>query len=471
MLSLFRINDPYRLILVFLLLVAIRLPFILDGIPMMKVELHWLLIGERMASTAASMYDSVWTTTGPLANVVYSWLFKIFGRSTVGYQILAILVVFHQSVVFNSLLLRNKAYDEYNYVPAFLYAIFSCFIPTMFLLSPVVMGLGFFLLTLNNVFRRIDNEAQDEMFLYNGVYLGIATLFYLPYFYFFILSLVSLILFSSAIARRLLLMTYGYLLVITISGLVAYFRGDLSYWWDFYIASWWQVTMPANISVTGLVLLGTIPFALLLISLFKTYSMGRYKVYQVKFQQVFLLTLLGAILNYFFAQWKGAHQLILFVPVIAFFTGHYLLVLRKHWQAEIITVLMVAFVIGNALVFHNNWFFVERIVQQQSLFVDEYKAERLVENQQVLVVGEKISPYKNASAATKFILWPLAEPVFKGTNQYENLGLLQKALSDNPPGIIVDQQNLVEQAFARLTLIKVKYQKRESGGETIYRLK
>lgn len=199
--------------------------------------------------------------------------------------------------------------------------------------------------------------------------------------------------------------------------------------------------------------------------------MGRYKVYQVKFQQVFLLTLLGAILNYFFAQWKGAHQLILFVPVIAFFTGHYLLVLRKHWQAEIITVLMVAFVIGNALVFHNNWFFVERIVQQQSLFVDEYKAERLVENQQVLVVGEKISPYKNASAATKFILWPLAEPVFKGTNQYENLGLLQKALSDNPPGIIVDQQNLVEQAFARLTLIKVKYQKRESGGETIYRLK
>jgi len=60
-------------------------------------------------------------------------------------------------------------------------------------------------MSLRNILRRIDNQVTDELFLNSGIYLGIAAMIYLPSTIFFFVFLFALILFSTAVTRRLLL--------------------------------------------------------------------------------------------------------------------------------------------------------------------------------------------------------------------------------------------------------------------------
>ena len=55
-------------------------------------------------------------------------------------------------------------------------------------LTPALMSMTFVLLAINNLIKRMDNKTRDELFLLTGIYLGVATLFYLPSFLFFLLK-------------------------------------------------------------------------------------------------------------------------------------------------------------------------------------------------------------------------------------------------------------------------------------------
>ena len=75
MLSFFKINDPYRLISVFILLLAIRLPVILDPESLTLLELKWMLVGEKMGN-GSTVYLDIIDDTAPFSAGVY-WLADI----------------------------------------------------------------------------------------------------------------------------------------------------------------------------------------------------------------------------------------------------------------------------------------------------------------------------------------------------------------------------------------------------------
>ena len=132
------------------------------------------------------MYSQTFDYTAPLATLVYKYLNLIFGRSYFIHYGFSSLVIVFQAGIFNQLLLKNKAYDENSYLPAFLYTILMISVPDFMTLSPQLMSLTFILLALRNVLRRIDNQVTDELFLNSGIYIGIATMIYLPSFVFFL---------------------------------------------------------------------------------------------------------------------------------------------------------------------------------------------------------------------------------------------------------------------------------------------
>ena len=194
------------------------------GIPFSVPELKWLLVGQRLGD-GFTMYRDLYDYTGPVAVFFYKWLDIVFGRSRWVHVIFSTMLITVQAGMFNGLLIRNKAYSENNYLPAFLYVI--CMSATMdfFALSPQLISVTFILMALNHVFRRIDNVVTDELFLYSGLYLGLAFMCYLPAAIYFLIFLLSLILFSSAVLRRILLFIYGATVILLV--IWAYY-----YWFD-----------------------------------------------------------------------------------------------------------------------------------------------------------------------------------------------------------------------------------------------
>ncbi len=164
-------------------------------------ELKWLLLGDWL-SQGFSMYSETFDYTGPIAAFVYKYLTMLFGRNEFIHYGFSSLIIIFQAGVFNQLLLKNKAYDENGYLPAFLYMILMVSVPDFMTLSPQLLSLTFILLALRNVLRRIDNQVTDELFLNSGIFIGVATMIYLPAAVFFLVFLVALILLSTAVLRR-----------------------------------------------------------------------------------------------------------------------------------------------------------------------------------------------------------------------------------------------------------------------------
>jgi len=462
LLSLFRINDPYRLVILFFLLLVVRISLLWSGIEITLPEVHWMLIGNKLATDGGVMYRDLWDTTGPLAVMVYRGVAWLFGDSYWPYQTISLFALFIQAAIFNHLLLSNKAYKENTYVPGFFYILLAHFFQDLMVLSPPLMGLTFVLLAINNIFKRIDNQTRDDLFLYTGISLGMASLFYLPYFIFFIIAVLSLLLFSGAIFRRILLLIHGYFLVMVLSGLYAYLYDAHGEWWDFYIQSWWQIEQVDLITGQSFVWSVAIPGFVMLIAIFKTYSLGRFVNHQVKFQQVMLFLLIGGLINLFFSDLWALYQLILILPTMAFFTSHYLLLVRKTWQTELITLLVFLLVFSTNLTLANNWFFVHELInydRKDAAFPSDQEA---IAHRKMLVLGSDSRYYCGNQLATPFLNWQLAEQVFDNLHYYGSLEQAHSHLIDDPPEVIIDQEGIVPLLFEKLPLVARSYVQSET---------
>ena len=226
MLTFFRVNDPYRILGVFLLLLLIRLPYWVSGDHLTLPELNWMLLGERLAE-GRHLYSGVWDNTGPLSAGVYWMIESLFDRRQGVYTMLATLLTTYQSLVFNDFLRTRKAYRESTYVPALVFVLLTSFSFDFYTLSPVLLALTWILLAFRNAFHKIEGTMRDTQILRTGIYLGLAALFYLPSLVFVLPIFYAYMLFASLSPRRSLLLLYGTLLPFLIAFTYFYGSGHL----------------------------------------------------------------------------------------------------------------------------------------------------------------------------------------------------------------------------------------------------
>lgn len=462
MLTFFKTNDPYRLIGVFLLLLVIRIPVFVSGVPMIIPELKWLLIGERLGSGDYIMYQDVWDHTAPLAVLVYKWLYVLFGKSRASYFIISIILVVVQAGIFNNVMLSNKAYNSSNYVPALIYMIFMNAFFDFFTLSPVFMSMTFVLLAMNNLFRRMDNLTRDELFIFTGVYLGIAVLFYVPSIWYFVVTVLSLILYTGSIVRRMMLLIYGFLIVVGLAGLYFYWFDDYLIFQHHVINALWKTDAVRYLSWTQLLIMAAVPALIFLFSMFKVRQLGKFINFQEKIQQVMLMFLLSGFLALMMTREVSTYQLIFFVPSVAFFVSHYLLLIR-HWLfAEISAGLIVILVIFNHLVISYEWFHVDRLVSYESSIVRSSPLASITKDKKILVLGDGIHHYHLSSLATPYLNWELSQIQLKNLRFYDNSAEVFVNLSQDLPEVIIDLENTVSEVFSLMPTIASRYKPHES---------
>ncbi|MBK6265705.1 hypothetical protein JKA74_11715 [Marivirga sp. S37H4] len=458
MIGFFRINDPYRLLILFLAVVFIRLPYFISSEPLVY-ELNWMLIGETL-NQGNILYKDFLAPIAPLAAWMYTAIDFIFGRAPMAYQILATLLMGYQFVLFNSIMHKNKAYNENTYVPAFVYALLMQVFFDFFTLSPVLVSMTFILLVLDNIYLRIENKLNDLTILKTGFFMGMAVLFYLPSIIFLLATVISFVLLTGLIFRRYLMFFYGFLLPIAAVGLYYFWHdalGNMMYQW---IISNFVYNQENMVGLISLLLFISLPLLVFVLALYKTFSISRFTNYQVRVQQVMFMMFAAAWVVWILGDVKAPYQLIVFVPFIAFFIAHFILQFRKKATANLFTIFFTfSLIFVNYILFYQN-FHLHKWGDFNALWVNESIYEPWVAGKKVLVVGNGRQIYHSASGvATKFYDWKLSQNIWEMPNDPKKLAVIYDDLVKNQPETIIDLDGYAEAVLENLPGVSSEYEK------------
>ena len=460
MLSFFKVNAVYQIFSLLILLILIRLPVYLVGLPQLIPELQWMLVGEQI-NKGFVMYSEIWDNTAPLSALVYAGLDGIFGRSQTVYQIAALTVASFQVIYFNVMMNNRNVLSKRNYIPGLIYLLFLNFSFDCCTLSPVLMATTFVLMSFGTMVRQISRlQSTDEVFEI-GFLIGLASLFHPPACIFILWAMASLVFFSGATIRQYSLAIFGFLFPLLLTALFFYIDGSYTAFYRNFISSVFQIRQYNLNDFKSLLITLLIPFGLGVLGFLRLVNTFGFNNFQVRCQQVMMLWAIAGVLSIGLMPFLAPMQFIIFVPTLAFFAMSFFNSFKKQWLAELIflgifsTVLLIHY---EAVYSKNN----EGFVQLKNLKLSE-KSNTKIQNKRVLVLGNGMEEYKNNYAATPYLNWNLAKYELENLDNYDNVISILRNFEKDSPDIIIDKINLAPKLFKRIPALERRYKRVEKG--------
>lgn len=455
LLRFFRINDPYRLLGLVIIITLLLLPLILYPVGITVQELKLMVLGESL-NDGNTLYVGVIDNTPPLAAWFSSWMDLIFGRSQTAAHIIALVLIIFQASFFGILLINNKAYDESTYLPSFIFVLLSIFSFDLLSLSPELLASTILLFALNNLFKEIEFRIQREEIIFGlGVFLGVASLLVFTYAIYLPGALVILIFFTRITIRKTLLLVLGFgfphLLLLT----SYYFWGHLDFLLQhFYLANYLQ-SSEALVSSSSLIWLALVPLLYFVFSLIMLNREARFTKYQSQLLQVMLLWLIIATVEVFLTKQRTPHSLFTFIPPLAYLISHYLLLIRRRWRAELMLWLLI---IGVVSINYLARYQVLNKIDYTKLFPPV--SPNKINGKRLLVLGSDAGIYLNNKSGSAFLNWELSKPVFEEPDYVENLVLVASSFDRQAPEVIVDPDDYMSPFFKRMPQWERKYSRK-----------
>lgn len=457
MLGFFRINDPYRLIAIALILIAIRLTLFWGDVQLAS-ELHWMVIGESI-NNGKNLYSGIWDNIAPLSAATYSLIDQILGRSPNGYHIINILLVLIQAFLFNAVLIKHKAFAENTYLPAFIYVILMSVFFELSALSPVLLSLIFTILATDGIITHLVTKRDDQLIFFTGVYLGIATLFYYASFVILIATFASYLLLTGTSARRNLLLFFGYIMPLIITAIYFYLKGSAKGFYIDFVLSLFTVEAVNTLDFVSFLGIILIPLSFIIIAVVKTMSAIGYNNQQQRVQKVMFFMLTLGIAAWFVNRERSPYQLIIFIAPSAFFLTHFFLKIKKTWQAEVVFSIFLIAVVFMNIATYKKYRFTKNIVQFENLLVQKTDWDVVTNKKRILVIGDNISAYKNATLATPYFNWHLSKEHLENQNYYDNITDIFLNFRNDLPEVIIDEKAVMKNLQSNIPLLKSKYKK------------
>ena len=423
-------------------------------------ELKSMVIGEAL-DNGQMMYAEVYDSTAPVAAGTFGVMDWMMGRSIMGRQILALILIFFQASFFAILLINNKAYNDNTFVPGLIYGLL-CFVSFDFLsVTPELLGSTVLLLALNNLFREIEFRVQREGTIINvGFYTGLASVFVFTYSIFLLAAFVILIVFTRISFRKSLLLLFGFFLPHVVIGVYYYFRDALpALWNNFYLENLLH-TDTNLISGKSLLMLGLLPIVYFVFSLFMMTREARFTKYQSQLFQVMFLWLLFCLVQIFLTRQLTPHSLIIMIPSLAYFFSHYLLLIRRKWIAEsMLWILIIGIISVGLYAVRGNI----SSIDYSRMFVTAPKTQ--ITNKKVMVLGDDLSVYRNNELGGYFLDWRLSERTLNGVQYYDHVLTIDEMFHSCPPDVIVDERGMFATLASRIPALMNMYKK---DGENLY---
>ena len=454
----FRINDPYRLLALLVLMVLASLPILIDSPELTLQELHDMVVGERVGNKI--LYVDLVDRTPPLMAVIDGLLNFFLGRSLVGRHLLALFVLFFQAAYFGMLLINNRAYNENTYVPSLIFGVL-CFLSfDMLSPTPEVFASTLMLFSLNNIFKEIEFRIdRDTITLSLGFFIGLASLIELSYLVFLPGAILILILFARTSLRKILLVLLGFGLAHGIVFTLYYYYGHtVDLWQNFYVANLKEAST-VMVSLRTLAVMAIVPGIYFLISLFMLTRDARFTKYQSQIFQVLFLWFLLAAIEVWLKAGIAPHSFIIFLAPLAYFVSHCLLLIRRKPISEFMLWVFVSGILVIGVSSQRGWI---PGVDFSEMSVAPSPYDQQIRNKRVMVVGEDPGIYRSNTLGGGFFDWELSRVYFEHPGYYEHVIRMSRAFEEDAPEVIVDKENKMEGVLERLPAVRQRYRKEGS---------
>lgn len=173
MLRLFKNNSPFTVIILFIFALLVKIEVLLHPMNPGPVAGHFLY------------------------NYILRAMSLVFGHHGFIYSLLAVVLLFVQSLYLKSIATRHKLFPKYTYIPAFVYLLLTTIYPPFNFFNETIL-LNWFLLGAVDVMFSFTQTTQPRKLIYNASFLlCMAALFQFTLLAFFFLLLVGMVLFRS----------------------------------------------------------------------------------------------------------------------------------------------------------------------------------------------------------------------------------------------------------------------------------
>lgn len=434
------------------ILVILYLPLFIDSPRVTYPELKSLIIGEKVHE-GNILYIELIDSVSPLAAWFNGLMDILFGRSILARHILAFVIVFFQASYMGIVFASKKAFAENSYIPSLVFAVLFVFSFDTLSLSPELLGAGFLLPALNNLFKEIEFREQRNESIFNlGLYIGLASLCSFSYSVFLVGTLLTLIVFTRSPPRKYFLLVSGFLLPHVLLGSAYYLMDGLTSLFQFYYIPNLSFISDRYISNSSLWVLFALPLFFLIISFIMMNRDARLSKYQTQLVQTMFFWLVFSVLQALYSKDFRPQNFISVIPGITFFITHFLLLIRRKRLAEIyIWVLLL----GTVTIGYMARYGALSNVDYANLFVSD--VEFPVKGKRVLVLDSQWEVYKNNSLATPFLNWTLAEDIFSHPEFFENQISVYDGLLNDPPDVIRDKNDLLKPFLLRIPELRKLY--------------
>lgn len=456
MLNFFRGYSSVHLLGLVLFFLLIRLPFFLYETPILIPELGWMLAGEQM-SKGFILYKDIWDNVSPLAGAVYWGMDLLFGRSQFAFQVVALILSVFQIIYFNYTFVSRDMFPERSVIPGAIYALLLSISFDMATLSPMLMSTTFLLLALGGMVRIVAKRQATGDVFEMGIYIGTATLFYLPSAIFFFWVVASLLFYSIASFRNYFLVLLGTALPLLMTTLVIYLNDAAdSAMLNMFNSVFDIKSYDLNSLYSTLVSL-FVPVLIGILGFMKMTTSKRFFNYQIRMQQVMALWVIFAAFSIPFKQYFAPMQFINFIPAIAFFATFFF-INAKNWLYAELQFLMIMLITLSVQYYGLTGFLPgSRPVQLATLRVKKAVLPEEINNKKILVLGADEGEYLHNQSATPYLNWELASNYLTNLDNFDSVIHIYDSFRKDPPEYVIDKVNLMPKVFTRIPELKKDY--------------
>jgi hypothetical protein len=457
LLSFFRVNAKYQIISLVVFFLLLRLPFFFGGAPLLIPEHSWMLVGEQM-QRGFMLYRDVWDNVSPFSGLVYWLLDSLFGRQQWVYQLVAVAVSLVQILYFNYVIYARDAFPERTFIPGAIYALFLNISFDLGTLSPMLMANTFLLFAFGSIVKILVRREVTNQVFEMGIYIGIATLFYLPASLFMIWAFLALLFYTGSTVRHHLLGMFGSVFPLLMVVLFFYLNDGVESLNRNLLTSVFQVKQYNLNDFSSLLASLLLPLGFGIMGFMRIFTTLRFVNYQTRIQQVMALWFIVAVFSIPLMQYLAPMQFVIFIPPAAFFATHYFQSFKKKSLADEVQFMLMGVIIV--------------LIQYQGLRgvlpgVSMGKLENLrvkpavlpvqIQNKRILVLGQHSGEYVNNFTATPYLNWDLASYDLKNLDNFDSVIHVYDNFQKDPPEYVIDKSNIMPKLLNRVPALKRQY--------------
>ncbi|MBC7450904.1 MAG: hypothetical protein H7259_05400, partial [Cytophagales bacterium] len=451
--------DPFRLLFIALIAIATRFYWLTEDVYLIPA-LRWLSIGEMM-SGGNTLYKDIWTTLEPFSAGTYYFIGLIFGKSIIVLRILSLLLCLMQAFMFNYFVEKTNIYDQKTSYPAFFYVLFASINYDFFTLSPVQLGLTFLLPVMYILFKDVRVGEKPNNHFIAGFFLGIASLFYLPFACFILFTVYSFVVFSSFDVKRVFQLLFAFAFPWAMVFTYYYLNGALYEVFENLIGGNFMAERilyadPIQIIKVALPSIIVAGISFLLVS-----SKRNFLNFQYSCMKIMALWFVNGLLSFVLMDEWSYFNIYILVPVFTFFTVYlFLQIERTAIKESLFWSITIVFVL---LHLHNVRVDKMRASKDGSSMLISKDSEvrfngTAIQDKTVLLMGFYPEALIHNKQATIYADWHLALRHFNDLNNYEHISEIYTNVYEHQPEFIIDKAGIMPHLMERIPGLKSSYE-------------